>query len=322
MTAPVSIDVVVCTYENVASLEVVLEALAGQDVPAGVDWGVLVVDNNCTDGTPALLKRLEAEGRLPLTTVRETEQGLTPARQRGVHETRRDWIAFVDDDCVVDPDWIAQAAAVARERPEAGGFGGVVELEWEREPPGYVQRHTWAYAHQDHGGEPRRVPALAGAGMVLRRSALEATGWTERPLLADRVGRRLVSGGDVEITLRVAARYELWFDPRLKLRHTIAAQRTTARHLAKLTYGLGTSKLFGDSMVWEGSYRSWAARSIRETAPFARTALASVRHGHPVDAFVDARFVQGWLAGIWRLRRADPGWRAALLGSASPVRPA
>ncbi|HYO61522.1 MAG TPA: glycosyltransferase, partial [Actinomycetota bacterium] len=112
MTEPVSIDVVVCTYDNAASLELVLGALARQAVPADVDWGVLVVDNNCTDGTPALLERLGAEGSLPLRVVRETVQGLTPARRRGVAETSRDWIAFVDDDCVVGDDWVAQAADV------------------------------------------------------------------------------------------------------------------------------------------------------------------------------------------------------------------
>jgi glycosyltransferase involved in cell wall biosynthesis len=321
MTEPVSIDVVVCTYDNVASLELVLGALARQAVPADVDWGVLVVDNNCTDGTPALLERLRAEGALPLRVVLETVQGLTPARRRGVAETSRDWVAFVDDDCVVSEDWVAQAAAVARERPAAGGFGGVVALEWERDPPGYVERHPWAYAHQDHGPLAKPVPSLAGAGMVLRRAALVRSGWTEQQLLADRVGHRLISGGDVEIALRVAAEHELWFDPRLRLRHLIPARRTTPRHLAALTYGLGTSKLLGDSMLWRGSYRGWVARSLRDSLPFARMALAALRHGQLVDAAADASFLRGWLAGIWRLRRADPAWRRALLGAAAPARP-
>src|SRR3954454_12809609 len=117
MQTTVSIDVVVCTYDHAASLEMALAAPARQRVPEGVDWGVLVVDNNCTDGTGALLARLRAEGALPLRGVREPVQGLTPARVRGVRETAREWIAFVDDDCVVAHDWIAQAAAVARERP-------------------------------------------------------------------------------------------------------------------------------------------------------------------------------------------------------------
>jgi glycosyltransferase involved in cell wall biosynthesis len=321
VSAAVGIDVVVCTYDNAASLERVLGALAGQAVTAGVDWEVLVVDNNCTDATPALLARLQAEGVLRLRVVREEEQGLTPARRRGVAETGREWIAFIDDDCLVAPDWVERAAAAAREHPGAGALGGLVELEWEREPPPHVLARGWAFAQQDHGPEPVTVGCLAGAGMVVRRAALERSGWTRQPLLADRVGRRLVSGGDVEIALRLAAEHELWYDPRLRLRHSIPAGRTADAYPSRLTYGLGTSKLLGDSMLWPGTYPRWILRSLREALPFAREAAVATRHRQRADARLAFAFLRGWHAGIWRLLRADRHWRAALLGSAAPVRP-
>jgi len=311
-----SLDVVVCTYNNAAGLDHVLEALASQRVPGGVDWGVLVVDNNCTDGTAAVLER-RARDPLALRVVREREQGLTAARRRGVQETSRAWIAFVDDDCVLGEDWIARAVAIARRRPEAGAFGGVVALEWEGDPPEYVQRYGWAYAQQEHGSEPTRVDCLAGAGMVVRRAALVETGWPDRQLLADRVGDELISGGDVEIVLRIGARRELWFEPGPRLRHVVPARRTAPRHLARLAYGLGASKLFGDSMLWGGGYPRWVARSLLEALPFARAALSAARRGRRVDAAVSLSFLGGWLAGIWRLLRADPEWRDALLGAAT-----
>ena len=53
---------------------------------------------------------------------------------------------------------------------------------------------------------------LVGAGMVVRRAAPAECGWVERPLLADRIDKRLVSGGDVEIAQRIrGAGYPLWF---------------------------------------------------------------------------------------------------------------
>ena len=315
------IDVVVCTYDNAAQLERVLAALARQETGDDVDWSVLVVDNNCTDATPQLLRRLRAEQALPLRVVEEAEQGLTPARRRGVAETRREWIAFVDDDCLVADDWIARAAAAAREHPGAGALGGLVALEWEREPPPYVRTRGWAFAQQDHGAEPVTVGCLAGAGMIVRRAALERSGWTRRQLLADRVGKRLVSGGDVEIALRVGAQHELWYDPRLRLRHLIPASRAADGYVRRLTYGLGTSKLLGDTMLWPGSYPRWLARSLREALPFARQAAAAVKHRRRDDARLELAFLRGWLAGIVRLARADRDWRRALLGSAAPVRP-
>ena len=71
--------------------------------------------------------------------------------------------------------------------------------------------------------------------MVLRRSALIESGWLDRPLVADRVGKSLVSGGDVELAQRVrAAGYELWFAPGAVLQHRIPASRMSRRYLFRI----------------------------------------------------------------------------------------
>src|SRR3712207_7076111 len=45
---------------------------------------------------------------------------------------------------------------------------------------------------KNHGDAPHRRPWLAGAGMVVRREALEGCGWVDRQFLEDRAGSRLV----------------------------------------------------------------------------------------------------------------------------------
>jgi len=306
------LDVVVCTYDNARSLDRTLAALAAQRGADAVDWAVTVVDNNSTDDTPAV-----AAGH-GVRVVREPRQGLTPARVRGVMATGRDWIAFVDDDCLVAPDWIAQAARISATHPEAGAFGGVVEIDWQGPVPRHAGRYGWAYARQDHGPDAVAVPFLVGAGMVVRRSAIEETGWLERQLLADRIGRRLVSGGDVEIALRLAARHELWFDPGLRLRHAIDPHRGEPRHLARLVYGLGTSQLLGDTLTWPGSYPRWLALSLRRAAPHAREALRAAARGRKADGALSACFLAGYLAGVAKLALAGADRRRELLGAARP----
>jgi len=307
-----SIDVVVCTYDNARSLDRTLAALGSQRDAGEVDWSVTVVDNNSTDATRAVV------ARHGVRVVREPIQGLTPARARGVRATQRSWIAFVDDDCVVAEDWIAQAAAVAKDHPAAGAFGGVVEIQWQGDAPRVAGRYGWAYAQQDHGAHAVAVPFLVGAGLVMRRAAIAGTGWIEHQLLADRIGRRLVSGGDVEIALRLAARHELWFDPRLRLRHMIDARRGAPRHLARLVYGLGTSQLLGDAMTWPGSAQAWAARSPRSAGTYARDAVRAAASGRKADACVSLCFLAGYLAGLAQLARAGRERRRELLGAATP----
>lgn len=323
--APISLDVVVCTYNNAASLDLVLGALRAQQVEPGMEWRILVVNNNSMDETEAVVERHARESSVPLTMVREPVQGLTPARLRGVTSTSGDWIAFVDDDCVLAEDWIQQAAEFARAHPDCGGFGGRVVLDWVEPPPEVVIRYGWAYAEQDHGGEPTRLGALAGAGFVIRRRALEETGWVDRHFLADRIGEKLISGGDVEMALRLASRFDLWYAPTLRLRHRIPARRATLGYLTDVTYGLGSSKLLGDTMLWPGSYGRWLLRSLLGSREWAGAAVrhagrSLLRRGGGEDALVQMSFLRGWLAGIWRLLRMKRSDRRSLLGLAAPRR--
>src|SRR5439155_14557571 len=90
--------VVICTHERAAILgravgRAVDEARAGEAE-------VLVVDNASTDGTPALLARLEEQHGPILRSVREPELGLSAARNRGLAEPRTEVVAFLDDDAV------------------------------------------------------------------------------------------------------------------------------------------------------------------------------------------------------------------------------
>jgi glycosyltransferase involved in cell wall biosynthesis len=223
------ISLIICTYNNASLLDRTLTTLSKQQVPPYVKWMCLVVDNNCIDDTLAIVNRHIRSGAIPhLRIVSEPIQGLTPARLCGVKNTTGDWIAFVDDDCLLQEDWIAQAAMFASEHPNCGAFGGQVVLDWERPPPAFVLRYGYSFAEQNHGSVQKKVPFLVGAGLVINRSALLATGWVNKPLLSDRIGKRLVSGGDVEIVLRIrSAGYELWYAPECKLMHFIPSKRTS-----------------------------------------------------------------------------------------------
>ena len=315
----VSVDVVICTYDNAASLDLVLQSLRAQRGDGGVDWGTLVVDNNAGRDTAAVLQRHLAAGGLSLRVVREAQQGLTPARLRGVRQTSGEWIAFVDDDCLLAEDWIARVGTAARAHPDAGGIGGEVVLAWDGPPPPHVSRYGWAYAEQRHGAQSHPVSCLVGAGFVLRRAALQQTGWTERQFLADRLGAQLVSGGDVEIALRLGAHHELWYEPGMRIRHRLPLHRSSPQHLARLARGLGSAKLLGDAMVGPVSGRRRIARWVRDCALLVRGVVRAIRHRRRVDLMVELAFLRGWLAGLRHLQRMQRNDRRALTGCARPL---
>ena len=211
MNSALSIDLVVCTYNNASLLQRTLESIAQLKVPAHINWSVLVVNNNCTDDTASIVEYHMSKGVLPLRTIVETTQGLTTARVCGVCNTESDWIAFIDDDCLLATNWIEEAERFITAHQDCGLFGGKIQLLWEKEPPSYVVHFPFAYAAKNHGDTAKRLKAVAGAGMVVKRKFLEQCGWTKEQFLADRVWNRLVSGGDMEIALRVGAHCEVWY---------------------------------------------------------------------------------------------------------------
>jgi glycosyltransferase involved in cell wall biosynthesis len=322
--APIAptLDVVICTYNNAAMLDGVLSTLACQK-PARASWSCLVVDNNCTGDTRNVVRRHMTSGAVPgLRTVREPEQGLTPARLRGVRHSTAQWMAFVDDDCFLRPDWIAQAIAFVETHPGIGAFGGRVVLDWEVEPPRYVRAYGYSFAEQDHGDSPCQVGFLAGAGLVVNRTALAACGWIDNPLLADRTGRKLLSGGDVEIVLRIGgAGYELWYVPECELRHRIPVGRISPPYLRAINRSLGVSQAMADVLIAEGSLPGWFFRSAfaaaKQIPDFVRLTLGALRGSRPpAEISLQASFRLGWLQGMWQILRMPASRRRELAGRA------
>jgi glycosyltransferase involved in cell wall biosynthesis len=320
------LEVVICTYNNAAMLDGVLSALACQRQVERERWTCLIVDNNSTDDTPNVIARHVLSGAIPdLRSAREPKQGLTLARLRGVRSATAQWIAFVDDDCFLQSDWIAQAIAFAESHSSVGAFGGRVVLDWEAEPPRYVRAYGYCFAEQNHGNFQQQVAFLAGAGLVVNRSALSACGWIDSPLLADRVGEKLVSGGDVEIVLRIAGiGRELWYVPQCVLNHRIPARRFSPLYLRDINRNLGISQALADALVSEDPISSWLFESIfkvaKQTLALAQVTFDVARRRRALaEIFIQASFRLGQLQGIWRVLTMRPSGRHELLGRARPV---
>src|SRR5436190_1048189 len=115
-----TVTVVICTHNpREPYLQRVLEALRAQTFPLS-NWELLVIDNASVS---PLEGRLELSWHPQGRIIRENELGLTPARLRGIAEGRSDLLLFVDDDNVLDSDYVAQAAALAERLPIIGVFG-------------------------------------------------------------------------------------------------------------------------------------------------------------------------------------------------------
>jgi glycosyltransferase involved in cell wall biosynthesis len=250
-------SVVIPTFNGAARLPRVLEALVAQTAPNG-SFEVVVVDNASTDATAAVARddaavaQLGARG-IAVRVIAEPRQGLTFARIAGVLGAGSDAVCFLDDDNFPDADYLEKGiAAFAQE--SLGLAISQVRPRWEIEPPPSVvrRRHLLALNDSFMGDEPVNYGASAtlaptvGAGLWVRRSAfLKAVPW-EHPerLMPDRVGRRLASGGDIEIGILIGkAGYRRTYEPTLRLVHEIPRRRLETGYLCELIAGIVRSEL-------------------------------------------------------------------------------
>jgi glucosyl-dolichyl phosphate glucuronosyltransferase len=265
-------------------------------------------------------------GRIPgLRLVHEPVQGLTPARLRGVASTTAPWIGFIDDDCLLRDDWVRNGIHFALEHPTAGGFGGRVALDWEQPPRRYVKRHGWCFAEQDHGPAERIVPALEGAGLVLRRTAIEESGWVDEP--CSRIEWDTSSPREATSRCRFAlgAGTKLWYTPACELRHRIPERRTSFVYVAAMTRALGARQAYADALVCKGSVASWLATSVGRLCRAALVSSAMIpaairSRTRAADLAISLSFLFGRTRGCYRVVRMDRDRRQALVGGAHPTR--
>jgi glycosyltransferase involved in cell wall biosynthesis len=101
------VSVIIITRNRIDELPHCLLSLMTQSLPPAE---ILIIDNGSTDHTQEVVASVRKKSRIPIRLISESKLGRFYARNRGIKEAKHGWIAFLDDDCVVDIDWIFSVA--------------------------------------------------------------------------------------------------------------------------------------------------------------------------------------------------------------------
>ena len=246
MVTPLDASVLIATFNRAALLDETLSWLGRMAVSPTRSWEVIVVDNNSTDDTRAVVEAAQPGFPVPLAYVFEREQGRSPALNAGIRLAAGEIIATTDDDVRVDPDWLNRAAE-GLARLQCDYVGGRVLPIWGGPRPVWLPDHggkQWAViALLDYGPEPMefgmRVPL--GVNMAFTRRALELAGLFD-PQTGRRAGTLL--GQEVrEWCIRARkAGVRGFYVPELVLRHIIPASRLNKEYFRRWFYWRGISR--------------------------------------------------------------------------------
>lgn len=238
-------SVVIPTRDRRATLLPLLDAVLGQAAAAGAE--VVVADNGSRDGTREALGPLAAASGGRLSVVEEPTPGATRARNAGARAARGDVIAFVDDDALPAPGWLAALLEPFAD-PRVGAAGGRVALRFAGAPPPWWDEALALYlAAYDLGPQPLDLGARPasdaprGLNLAVRRNALlQVGGFNLR--LGPRAGRPSV-GEESDLCLRLGARgWHIRYVPAAVVEHLVDPARLDPRWFFRRAFLTGWSE--------------------------------------------------------------------------------
>ena len=286
------LSVVICTHNpRPAYFAKCLEALRSQTIALS-SWELVIVDNRSDN---PLAERTDLAWHPCARVVREKTLGLTPARLRGIRESKGDLLVFVDDDNVLDPDFLETAQHIMEERPFLGSWSGQCRPAFEEPPPAWTRRY-WGnlvirkFDKDVWSNLPRLSQSMpCGAGLCVRRKVaqhyLDLHESGKRSFQFDRNGKSLLSGGDNDLAACACdIGLGVGLIASLKLTHLISPERLTEAYLVRLSEGIFFSAVvldhFRSSIDELASYKvRWhePVRALLARGPHRKIQLACLR---------------------------------------------
>jgi GT2 family glycosyltransferase len=134
---------------------------------------LVVVDNNSFDDTKAVIMREIRHRPERIRYAFEKRQGLSHAKNCGVMEAEGEVIAFTDDDCIVDRNWLKAIRDHFKADPGLGILGGRVELYNPEHKPITIRPFKESRVFRSIADLFYLIP---GCNMAFRRAVYEQTG--------------------------------------------------------------------------------------------------------------------------------------------------
>ncbi|HEY5990057.1 MAG TPA: glycosyltransferase family 2 protein [Streptosporangiaceae bacterium] len=233
------VSVVVCTYDSNrrALLDRGLAALQQQQERPGAV--IVVVDHN-----PPLLAALRAEYPQFTVVPNDRARGLSGARNCGLALTATPVVAFLDDDAVPQPDWVAQLALAYGQH--VVGVGGAIIPAWAAgRPSWFPAEFDWVVGCTYKGArsDPGPVRNMLGANMSFRTIDLRRIGGFRDGI--GRIGTVPLGCEETEACIRMGQYRpgdQIRFEPAARVHHYVPAERATWRYLLRRCWAEGLSK--------------------------------------------------------------------------------
>lgn len=273
-----SCSIVIASYNRADMLAETLTSLHAhlQKLDALERTQVVLIDNNSPDRTPEVMTEWQA--RFPLCVHRrETQQGLSYARNAGLDAATREVVVFLDDDVELDDGWLPALLEPFRNEKVAAVGGKVLAYGASELPDWLPREYGYLVSVFDPFDSACETDKVMGANFALRASCIREVGAFDPAL--GRKGNKLLGGEEVDLFNRIrAAGGVVWYTPQAVVFHKIA-NKLRKEYIVDYAYWLGVSEAHLERRLQRGKYslkliRSWCdpwlikpARQLRASSP-------------------------------------------------------
>lgn len=255
------------------------------------DSELIVIDDGSTDGSEAIVQRLQAQYRDRLVLLRTAHAGPYPARNAGLARARGDWVTFLDADDWWEPDFLATMLAAVREAGADVAYCGWKNVGGERDK-------TLPYVPPDYA---------AGDAVA---AFLRDCPW---PIHAALVRREVITRlGGFSVRMFSSMDYDLWIRLLGVTQNMVRVPRVLAYYR---WHGSGQIS----AVKWRQVLHAW---QVRRDFVVAHPALVAHLKGRRLRELVDGVLMEQGKTLFWRrdLAGAQPLLRQALRAGAFAVR--
>jgi len=237
------LTVAVCTWNRCEVLRQTLEQMTRLAIPAGTEWELLVVNNNCTDETDEVIAAFMS--RLPIRRLFEPMPGKCNALNLALREARGEYILWTDDDVFLDENWLAAYVKAFHRWPGAAFFGGVVEPWFMVPPPDWIQRVLPrienVYSTRNLGSQPFRFKGgdCVPYGLNWAVKCAIQRRYKYDPRVGPQPGSNIRGDETLLVWNLIADGHEGWWVPDAIVRHRIPPEHMQIQYLRRYFWGYG-----------------------------------------------------------------------------------
>ncbi len=267
------LSIIICTYNRDKYIYNVLKSLA-ENTLSRKEYEIVLINNNSTDHTETECKRFTNRfSDIQFSYYVESEQGLSYARNRGIKEAKGDILIYVDDDALVNRDYLKTYADFFEQNPTIAAAGGpILPIYEEGKEPQWISHYTRRLITGKlyFGNKMKKFPRKeypGGGNAAYRKEVFDEVGLFNVEL--GRKGNSLMGAEEKDIFDKMTHKNMCFFYlPQAILYHLIPKTKLTQNYFDRLTYAIGASersrtliiskkkfymRLFFESIKWGAS---------------------------------------------------------------------